>query len=182
MPSGPGSSPCCLTGLIAEEEDGVDHRQVVNAIFWKYRTGSPWIDLPAEFGSWKGAYSRLWKWAIDGTWERVFTALLAQADADEGLSWVVSVDSTVVRAHQHASGAGKKCLGPRSVAWSGVSRRWARSLQRLAGLGGFFGSCSGAGEAVGSRLTCRRRASVLCRLGSADAPVHGDRSGVGDRA
>ncbi|WP_353963190.1 transposase [Streptomyces sp. NBC_00264] len=36
-----------------------DHRQVIDAIAWKYRTGSPWMDLPAEFGSWKGAYSRL---------------------------------------------------------------------------------------------------------------------------
>ncbi|MFJ9884712.1 IS5 family transposase [Streptomyces sp. NPDC091287] len=87
-----------------------DHRQMIDAIAWKYRTGSPWMDLPTEFGSWKGAYSRLRNWAIDGTWERVFTTLLAQADADEGLSWVVSVDSTVVRAHQHAAGARKKGL------------------------------------------------------------------------
>ncbi|WP_443043457.1 IS5 family transposase [Streptomyces sp. GF20] len=87
-----------------------DHRQVIDAIAWKYRTGSPWMDLPPEFGSWKGAYSRLRNWAIDGTWERVFTTLLAQADADEDLSWVVSVDSTVVRAHQHAAGARKKGL------------------------------------------------------------------------
>ncbi|MCK2141654.1 hypothetical protein ABZ632_25825 [Streptomyces albidoflavus] len=44
-------------------------------------------------------------WAVDGTWERVFTALVAQADADEDLGWAVSVDSTIVRAHQHAAGA-----------------------------------------------------------------------------
>jgi transposase len=62
-------------------------------------------------GSWKGSYTRLRNWAIDGTWERVFTALLAQADAEEDLDWVVAVDSTVVRAHQHAAGARKK--GPR---------------------------------------------------------------------
>lgn len=47
-------------------------------------------------------------WAVDGTWERVFTALVAQADANEDVSWAVSVDSTVVRAHQHAAGARKK--------------------------------------------------------------------------
>lgn len=72
------------------------------------------MDLPAEFGSWKGAYSRLRNWAIDGTWAKVFNALLARADADEGLNWVVSVDSTVVRAHQHAAGARKKGLRPTS--------------------------------------------------------------------
>ncbi len=64
--------------------------------------------LPAEFGSWKSTYTRLRRWAIDGTWDRVFTALLARADADEDLDWVVSVDSTIVRAHQHAAGARKK--------------------------------------------------------------------------
>lgn len=51
-------------------------------------------------------------WAIDGTWERVFTALIAQADAEEDVTWAVSVDSTIVRAHQHAAGARKE-RGPR---------------------------------------------------------------------
>ncbi|MFI8266560.1 IS5 family transposase [Streptomyces sp. NPDC085665] len=87
-----------------------DHRQVIDAIAFKYRTGTPWMDLPERFGSWTGAYSRLRMWAIDGTWERVFAALLAEADAEEDLDWVVSVDSTIVRAHQHAAGARQKGL------------------------------------------------------------------------
>ncbi|MFD6992773.1 transposase [Streptomyces sp. NPDC059943] len=70
-----------------------DHRQVIDAIVWKYRSGSPWMDMPAEFGSWKGAYNRLRMWAADGTWERVFIALLAEADAEGDLDWVVAVDS-----------------------------------------------------------------------------------------
>ncbi|WP_425411417.1 IS5 family transposase [Longispora albida] len=85
-----------------------DHRLVIDAIAWKFQTGAPWMCLPAEFGSWKSTYTRLRRWAIDGTWDRVFTALLARADADEDLDWVVSVDSTIVRAHQHAAGARKK--------------------------------------------------------------------------
>ncbi|MFJ8043700.1 IS5 family transposase [Kitasatospora sp. NPDC096147] len=85
-----------------------DHRQVIDAIAFKYRTGTPWADLPGRFGSWKGAHNRLRMWALDGTWEKVFTALLAQADADGDLDWVVAVDSTVVRAHQHAAGARPK--------------------------------------------------------------------------
>ncbi|MFJ1610138.1 hypothetical protein ACIOHS_43490 [Streptomyces sp. NPDC088253] len=52
--------------------------------------------------------NRLRMWAVDGTWERVFTALMTQADADEDLTWSVSADSTIVRAHQHATGARKK--------------------------------------------------------------------------
>ncbi len=47
-------------------------------------------------------------WAADGTWEKMFTALLAQADAEGDLDWVVAVDSTIVRAHQHAAGARQK--------------------------------------------------------------------------
>ncbi|MGW6876921.1 IS5 family transposase [Streptomyces xanthophaeus] len=85
-----------------------DHRQVINAIAWKYRTGSPWEALQSELGSWKGAYNRLWKWAIDGTGERVFTALLAQADAEKNLNWAVAVDTTIIRAHQHPAGARSK--------------------------------------------------------------------------
>lgn len=91
-----------------------DHRQVIDAIAFKYRTGTPWMDLPERFGSWKGAYSRLRMWAIDGTWDRVFATLLAQADAEGDLEWVVAVDSTIVRAHQRAAGARKKGLQPTS--------------------------------------------------------------------
>ncbi|MFF2366774.1 transposase [Streptomyces sp. NPDC058122] len=45
-----------------------DHRQVIDAIAWKFQTGSQWIHLPREYGSWKGVYTRLRNWAIDGTW------------------------------------------------------------------------------------------------------------------
>lgn len=85
-----------------------DHREVIDAVAWKYRTGLPWTDMPEQFGSWKGVYTRLRNWAIDGTWAQVFTALLAAADAEEDRDWAVSVDSTIVRAHQHAAGARKK--------------------------------------------------------------------------
>ncbi|MFE3760447.1 IS5 family transposase [Streptomyces sp. NPDC059104] len=90
-----------------------DHRQVIDAIAFKYRTGTPWMDLPECFGSWKGVHNRLRIWAADGTWAKVFTVLLAQADAEGDLGWVVAVDSTIVRAHQHAAGARQK--GPRQA-------------------------------------------------------------------
>ncbi|WP_435594433.1 IS5 family transposase [Streptomyces panacea] len=85
-----------------------DHRQVIDAIAFKFQTGSQWVHLPERYGNRRGVYNRLRMWAVDGTWERVFTALMAQADADEDLNWAVSVDSTIVRAHQHAAGARKK--------------------------------------------------------------------------
>ncbi|MFI2025842.1 IS5 family transposase [Streptomyces olivaceoviridis] len=85
-----------------------DHRQVIDVIAFKFQTGTQWVHLPERYGNWPGVYNRLRMWALNGTWERVFTALVAQADADEDLSRSVSVDSTIVRAHQHAAGARKK--------------------------------------------------------------------------
>ncbi|GLW19911.1 transposase [Streptomyces sp. NBRC 13847] len=73
-----------------------DHREVIDAIAFKFQTGTQWVHLPEKCGNWRGVYSRLRMWALDGTWERVFTALMAQADADEDLTWAVSVDSTIV--------------------------------------------------------------------------------------
>ncbi len=86
---------------------------MIDAIAWKFQTRAQWMRLPEKYGNWRGVYNRLRMWSVDGTWERVFTALLAQADVDEEPNWVVSVDSTIVRAHQHAAGARKK--GPRLV-------------------------------------------------------------------
>ncbi|MFD4237482.1 IS5 family transposase [Streptomyces sp. NPDC058542] len=84
-----------------------DHREVIDAIAFKFRTGMQWVHLPEKYGNWRGVYTRLRTWARDGTWEWVFAALMAQADADDDLNWAVSVDSTIVRAHQHADGARK---------------------------------------------------------------------------
>ncbi|MGW4912832.1 IS5 family transposase [Streptomyces sp. NPDC004270] len=85
-----------------------DHRRTLEAIAWKYRTCSPWRDLPCELGSFQTAHKRLLRWAVDGTWERILSAILAFADADDDVGWTVSVDSTVCRAHQHAAGARKR--------------------------------------------------------------------------
>lgn len=85
-----------------------DHRRTLEAIAWKYRTSSPWRDLPDELSSFQTAHKRLIRWAVDGTWERILTTVLAAADSDDDIDWTVSVDSTVVRAHQHAAGARKK--------------------------------------------------------------------------
>ncbi|GGZ81114.1 transposase [Streptomyces vinaceusdrappus] len=91
-----------------------DHRRTLEAIAWKYRTNSPWRDLPVELGSFQTAHKRLIRWAVDGTWEKIFAAVLAAADAVDDIRWTVSVDSTVVRAHQHAAGALKR--GPQADA------------------------------------------------------------------
>ncbi|MDV7220066.1 IS5 family transposase [Streptomyces prunicolor] len=90
-----------------------DHRRTLEAIAWKYRTCSPWRDLPDELGSFQTAHKRLIRWAVDGTWERILAAVLAAAEGADDISWTVSVDSTVCRAHQHAAGARKRGLQAR---------------------------------------------------------------------
>nr|WP_256975343.1 IS5 family transposase [Streptomyces sp. CS159] len=87
-----------------------DHRRTLEAIAWKYRTCSPWRDLPEELGSFQTAHKRLIRWAVDGTWARILAAVLATADADDDVEWTVSLDSTICRAHQHAAGAVKRGL------------------------------------------------------------------------
>jgi transposase len=82
-----------------------DHRTVINGILFRTRAGCPWRDLPPGFGNWKTAYGRHRRWSLDGTWAKVLDALRAGCDEAEGKDWAVSVDSTVVRGHQHAAGA-----------------------------------------------------------------------------
>jgi transposase len=86
----------------------VSHRRVINGILYRLRTGVPWRDLPARFGPWKTVYERHRRWSADGMWDRIFAAVLADADAEGRIDWsMVSVDSTSCRAHQHAAGARK---------------------------------------------------------------------------
>jgi transposase len=82
-----------------------DHRQVIEAISWKYRTGSPWRELPERFGPWQTAYERLTRWSADGTWARLLARAQADADAAGELEWLVAADSTMVRVHQHGATA-----------------------------------------------------------------------------
>jgi transposase len=85
-----------------------DHRTVVNGILWKLRTGAPWRDLPERYGPWPTCYDRFIRWRQDGTWDRLLAHAQTKSDAVGELAWVISVDSTSVRAHQHAAGAGKR--------------------------------------------------------------------------
>ncbi|MGA5205428.1 transposase [Streptomyces variegatus] len=50
-----------------------EHREVIDTIAFKFQSGTQWVHLPGKYGNWRGVYNRLRMWAVDGTWERVFT-------------------------------------------------------------------------------------------------------------
>ena len=79
-----------------------DDRRVLNGIFYILRTGSPWRDLPERYGPYTRAYNRFNRWAKAGVWLRIFETLAARSP--QSLQFI---DSSVIRAHQHAAG-GKK--------------------------------------------------------------------------
>jgi len=83
-------------------------RQLINGIRWRVRAGAPWRDVPPQYGPWQTVYGLFRRWQRAGTWRQVLTGLQARADAAGLITWDVSVDSTVARAHQHAAGACKK--------------------------------------------------------------------------
>jgi transposase len=85
-----------------------DHRTVLNGILWKFKTGAPWRDIPERYGPWKTCYFRFTRWQQDGLWERLLQHVQTHVDAVSEIEWIVSVDSTIIRAHQHAAGAGSK--------------------------------------------------------------------------
>ncbi len=96
---------CKIAGLVAGKPDdpgqtGRDNRLFVEAVLWVVRTGSPWRDLPEEFGAWNTIYQRFARWARRGVWQRIFDAFADDPDFE-----YVIIDSTIVRAHQHAAGA-----------------------------------------------------------------------------
>jgi transposase len=85
---------------------------VIDGIFWVLRTGAPWRDLPALYGKVSTVASRFYRWRGAGVWAGLLGALQRLADAAGQLDWSLHfVDSTAVRAHQHAAGAKGGQLG-----------------------------------------------------------------------
>lgn len=92
----------------------VDHRQIIDGVLWRARAGNPWRDLPACYGNWKTVYNRHRRWSGDGTWRMVLHSLRVDCDlVDAADELMISVDSTVIRAHHHAAGA--RHLPPKDI-------------------------------------------------------------------
>jgi transposase len=80
-------------------------RQLIDGIRWRVRVGAPWRDVPECYGSWQAVYALFRRWQRAGIWQQILSGLQARADAAGLITWDVSVDSTIARAHQHAAGA-----------------------------------------------------------------------------
>lgn len=92
-----------------------DNRLFVEAVLWIARTSSPWRDLPPAFGKWNSAFQRFSRWSRGGVWWRLFEA----AAQDPDFEYLI-VDSTIVRAHQHATGKkGGLKIAPSAAAGAG---------------------------------------------------------------
>jgi transposase len=124
-----------------------DHRQVVEGIVFRYRTGVAWRDLPGRFGPWQTVWKRHHRFATDGTCDKLLRVIQAEADAAGRVDWNVSVDSSIVRAHQHSATAKRmpgriapcssspqgRCRMTRIRAAAGTNRAITPSAARAAG-------------------------------------------------
>ncbi|WP_326754757.1 IS5 family transposase [Streptomyces hirsutus] len=135
----------------------VDDRQVVNGMVYKIRTGISWRDLPERYGPWQTVYTRFRRYALDGVFTRALQQIQARADAAGDIDWLVQIDSTVVRAHQHAAATGRKGGGtgdePDDHAL-GRSRGGLTTKIHLA--------CDGRGRPLAILLTPGQRHDSIC--------------------
>jgi len=86
-----------------------DRRTIVDGILWILRTGSPWRDLPNEFGPWGTVWDLFDTWNNDGTLDKILNGLRSDAFKDGGIDdelWLV--DGSSIRAAKCAAGGGKK--------------------------------------------------------------------------
>ena len=86
-----------------------DHRQVVEGIVFRYRTGVAWRDLPERFGPWQTVWKRHHRFATDGTWDMLLRVIQSEADAAGRIDWSVS---RAIRAHLRARGIGSVIPNP----------------------------------------------------------------------
>jgi transposase len=124
-----------------------DNRLFVEAVFYRYRAGIPWRDLPERFGDFRVVHTRFSRWARTGVWLRVFDTLADEADHEYAM-----LDSTLVRAHQHSADALKKRGGDQAIGRSkgGLSTKIHALTDALGNPTGFFLSGGQASDLAGA--------------------------------
>ncbi len=91
-----------------------DGRCVLNGIYWRLRTDSPWADIPERYGPYTTCYNRFVRWAKLGVWDRIFDAIAKGCDGD-----LQAIDRSSIKVHQHAVNAKRGFKNPpRPPAWT----------------------------------------------------------------
>jgi transposase len=90
-----------LPGKVGDPgRSGDNNRLFLEAVLWIARTGAPWRDLHDRFGNWNSVFKRFRRWALKGVFEEVFKHLSDDPDFEYAI-----IDATIVRVHQHGTGA-----------------------------------------------------------------------------
>ena len=76
-----------------------DNRLFINAFFWILRTGSPWRDLPPDYGDWKNTHRRFCRWRDNGFWEKLLEILIDEPNFE----WLM-IDASYIKVHQDGTG------------------------------------------------------------------------------
>ena len=79
---------------------GSNNRMFLEAVLWIVRTGAPWRDLPPTFGQWNTVFQRFRRWTLKGVFNRIFQVLSGDPDFEYAM-----IDGTIIRVHQHGTGA-----------------------------------------------------------------------------
>ena len=93
-------APHCYGKASDPGRSGGDNRLFMEAVLWKARTGSPWRDLPEEFGHWNTVFKRFDYWSKAGVFEKIFEAVSDDPDMEYAM-----IDATIVPVHRHGHGA-----------------------------------------------------------------------------
>ncbi|WSL73704.1 IS5 family transposase [Streptomyces sp. NBC_01723] len=151
----------------------VSDRQVINGMVYKIRTGISWRDLPERYGPWKTVYTRFRRYALDGVFARALQQVQAEADAAGDIDWLVQIDSTIVRAHQHAAATGRKGEPPAGRTGDHALGRSRGGLTTKIHL-----ACDGRGRPLAILLTPGQRHDSICARPLLER-IHVPRTGVG---
>ena len=90
----------CLGKPSDPGRSGGNNRLFLEAVLWIVRTGSPWRDLPIQFGNWNTVFKRYRDWVKADVFQRLFDAVSEEPDMEYAM-----VDATIVKVHRHGQGA-----------------------------------------------------------------------------